>query len=125
MGRAIGLAASTLAALWYRSVYAVATGLEETGAAAGYKTKTSGAPGLSQAVGQLIKPILGFVGVLFLLLMIWGGVMWMTAGGNEEKIGKAKQLITSAIIGMIIIFASYAITSFVVTNVINATSGTT
>jgi hypothetical protein len=39
--------------------------------------------------------------------------MWMTAGGNTEQVGKAKNLITSAIIGLVIVFASYALTSFI------------
>ncbi len=122
-GRLAAGAAAACSLLAARASLAVSTGLEETAGQAGYKTST--APSIAVVVGSLINPILGLVGVLFLLLMIWGGFTWMTASGNEEKIGKAKQLITGAVIGMIIIFASYAITSFVVSNVITATqSGT-
>ena len=121
VGRAAAGAIGVVAALWGRAVFAVATGLEDTAKTAGYNTASK--MDLTQAIGQLIRPILGLVGVLFLLLMIWGGFVWMTASGNEEKIGKAKQLITGAVIGMVIIFAAYAITSFVVSNVITATSG--
>lgn len=45
--------------------------------------------------------------------MIIGGVMWMTASGNEQHVEKAKSLITNAVIGMIIVFSAYAITYFV------------
>lgn len=65
-------------------------------------------------IGKLIGAALTFVGVIFLILVIYGGVMWMTSGGNEEKAGKAKKLIGAAVIGMVIIFGAYVITSFVV-----------
>jgi hypothetical protein len=68
---------------------------------------------IEEKIGDIISTILGFVGILFLVLMIAGGLMWMTAGGAEEKLGKAKKLITSAVIGMIIVFSAYAITYFV------------
>lgn len=64
-------------------------------------------------IGDIISRILSFVGVIFLILMITGGLIWMTAAGNEERVGKAKKLITSAVIGLIIVFSAYAITYFV------------
>ena len=60
-----------------------------------------------------ISYALGFVGVVFLILMIVGGLMWMTAAGNDERVNKAKSLITNAVIGMVIVFSAYAITYFV------------
>ena len=62
--------------------------------------------------GRVIGIILSFIGVIFLGLMIYGGLMWMMAEGNEQKVGKAKDLITNAIIGLIIVFTAYAITAF-------------
>jgi hypothetical protein len=73
---------------------------------------------IEEKIGDIIAIILGFVGVIFLILMIFGGLMWMTAGGNEERLGKAKKLITSAVIGMIIVFSAYAITYFVTTTLL-------
>lgn len=63
--------------------------------------------------GQIIGFVLSFVGVLFLVLMIYAGLTWMIAGGNDQKIDKAKSLLTNAVIGLIIVFAAYAITAFV------------
>jgi hypothetical protein len=68
---------------------------------------------LATQTGNIIGTVLSFLGVIFLLLTITGGIMWMTAGGNTEQVGKAKQLITSAVIGLVIVFASYALTSFI------------
>jgi hypothetical protein len=68
---------------------------------------------LATQTGNIIGTVLSFLGVIFLLLTITGGIMWMTAGGNTEQVGKAKKLITSAVIGLVIVFASYALTSFI------------
>jgi hypothetical protein len=45
--------------------------------------------------------------------MIYAGILWMTAQGNEQQVTKAKQLMFNAAIGMIIIFAAYALTTFI------------
>lgn len=63
--------------------------------------------------GKLIGVVLSFVGVLFLILMIYAGITWMTAQGNDQQVTKAKDLLINSIIGLIIIFAAYAITVFV------------
>ena len=64
-------------------------------------------------VGNIIGAALSFIGLLFFILMIYGGVTWMTAGGNQQQVDKAKSLITSAVIGLIIVMAAYAVTSFI------------
>lgn len=68
---------------------------------------------LSTRAGVIIGIILSFVGVIFLVLMIYAGLMWMTAQGNQERVNKAKDLMINAVIGLIIVMAAYAITSFV------------
>lgn len=84
--------------------------LNRTATAAGVKTEK----GLPELVGSFIAAALGLLGVVLVVLVIYAGFIWMTAQGNDEKIKKAKGMITSAVIGMIIIFAAYAITNFVV-----------
>lgn len=68
---------------------------------------------LSTRAGVIIGVILSFVGVIFLVLMIYAGLVWMTAQGNQERVNKAKDLMINAVIGLIIVMAAYAITSFV------------
>jgi hypothetical protein len=68
---------------------------------------------LSTQVGLIIGVILSFVGVVFLILMIFAGLTWMTASGNQEKVTKAKDLMINAVIGLVIVVAAYAITAFV------------
>ena len=68
---------------------------------------------LPQRIGTIIQIVLTFLGVIFLLLMIYGGYIWMLARGNEQEITKAKDIIKNSIIGLIIVLAAYAITAFV------------
>ncbi len=64
-------------------------------------------------VANIISVVLGLLGILFVVLMIFSGYQWMTAGGNEETVKKAQGRIKNAIIGLIIVVMAYAITAFV------------
>lgn len=83
---------------------------------------TSAPTDLLTIVGTIINVALGFLGVIFLLLTVYAGFLWMTAQGNEEQTTKAKGILTTAVIGLIITLAAYSIASFVVNQVTNATN---
>ncbi len=68
-------------------------------------------PGLY--VGTIINAALTLVGLIFLVLMVYAGYLWMTARGESEQIDKAKQIITASIIGLVIVLSAYAISTFV------------
>lgn len=70
-------------------------------------------PSVEERVGTLVGTILSYVGVIFFILIVYGGLMWMTAQGNDQKVAKAKELIINATIGLIIVLSAYAITSFI------------
>ena len=91
--------------------------------AAGPTYGTGTPTGLSVIVGKIISALLAFLGTIFLVLIIYGGFLWMTAGGNEEQIKKARGIITHATIGLIIVLAAYAITYYIVEKVKGAAMG--
>lgn len=64
------------------------------------------------AVTNIVQWILSFVGVLFLILMIYGGFTWMTSNGNQEAVGKAQKIVGSAVIGLVIVLSAYVITVY-------------
>ena len=66
-------------------------------------------------IGQILEKLFGFLAVVFFVLMIWGGIMWMTAAGNDSKVDKAKKIIIAAAIGIAIVLTSYLITVLIVT----------
>lgn len=65
------------------------------------------------AIGKVVGAGLAFIGIVFLLLMIYGGFTWMMARGNEQEVETAKVILQSAVIGLIIVLAAYAITSYI------------
>lgn len=94
---------------------AVNSGFGKTGSAAGYPGG-GGAPTktFSQAWGTYVTEfILGVGAAFFMVLIIYGGWLWMTARGNEEQVGRAKKLILGAVIGFAILLAARIITELI------------
>ncbi|MFH0854029.1 MAG: hypothetical protein V1891_00850 [bacterium] len=77
----------------------------------------------TEIVAEIIKYALSFLGIIFLVLILYGGFLWMTAGGNDDKVAQSKTIIINGVIGLIIILSAYAITYFVLENIIKATTG--
>jgi len=66
----------------------------------------------SLVIGKIIGIALSFLGLIFFVLMIYGGFLWMTARGEGGQVTKAKDLIEAATIGLIIILSAYAVTAW-------------
>ena len=65
-------------------------------------------------LGNVIKGVLGAAGVILVLFFVYGGILWTTSEGNQEKIKTAKGYLIHSVIGLIIILASYALATFVI-----------
>ncbi|MFA6215806.1 MAG: pilin [Patescibacteria group bacterium] len=76
----------------------------------------------SEAIAKIIKIVLGFLGILFLVLILYAGFNWMTSAGNEERITTAKKTMVAATIGVAIVLAAYIITYFVIDQLMVATT---
>ena len=82
-------------------------------------SKTAGAAGvtgdsnLEEIIGTGIGAALTLVGLIFLILMVYAGYLWMTAKGEEEQVKKSQKIIIAAVIGLVIVLSAYAITVFV------------
>lgn len=89
------------------------SGLDTTGNQAGYSDflKQLSPTNLGS---QIIAIILSLLGVIFIGLMIYGGLSWMMAEGNDQKVDRAKQIIMAAIIGLIVVLAAYALSYFLI-----------
>ncbi len=68
---------------------------------------------INTLTGTIINAFLVLLGTIFLALLVYAGYIWMTAMGNTEKVEKSKNLISAAIIGLIITLASFAISHYV------------
>jgi hypothetical protein len=79
-------------------------------AANGYDTNTD----IYQIIGTVISTALSLLGVIFIVLIIYGGIMWMTSEGDEGRVEKAQKIIREAVVGLIIVLAAYAISYFII-----------
>ena len=77
------------------------------------------AKGLPEIIALIINILLSLLGAVFLVLMVYAGFLWMTAQGEKEPVEKATKVIKQAIIGLIITLTAYAISNFVVENLVN------
>lgn len=68
---------------------------------------------LALSIGDIVVGLLGLLSILFVILMMYGGFKWMNARGDTAEVKKAQDIISAAIIGLIIIASSYAITVFI------------
>lgn len=78
---------------------------------------------LPELIGQFIRVFLGVLGIIFVIYVVYAGYIYMTAGGDDTKIQKSKKMIGTAVIGIILIVAAYAISEFVINAIISATTG--
>lgn len=69
--------------------------------------------GLGEFIVRIVQWILGFLAVVVVGIIAYGGFVWMTAGGNPDRVARAKKIIVNGLIGLAIILASYAIVSII------------
>lgn len=87
-------------------------GLQTTAGSAGLPGKPSG--GFEAAIGGVIGSIMGLVGSVLFVYLLYGGFKWMIAGGDTKAVTDAQSIIRNAIIGIAIVVFAYALTNFVV-----------
>lgn len=76
-------------------------------------------------IAKIIRIFIGFLGIIAVCIIMYGGWLWMTSQGNEEKIGQAKKVLKNAAIGLLIILSAFGIVSFIISKLIEATTGGT
>jgi uncharacterized BrkB/YihY/UPF0761 family membrane protein len=69
----------------------------------------------------VVNWVLGLLALIAIVLVVYAGFLWMLARGNEEDIKKAKDILSGAFFGILIILASYGITSYIFEGLVNAT----
>lgn len=77
---------------------------------------------LKETVINIIQWVLGILALVAVVMIIIGGFQWLTSAGNEERIEKAKKVISSAVIGLIIVLLAWAIVIFVANTTANVTN---
>ena len=91
----------------------VSANVDAIGKTAGYSTAVT----VPSLVGKIIGILLGVLGLVFLVLVVYAGFLYITAQGEDAQIKKAKAILVKAMIGMVLIVSSYAITNVVVDSI--------
>lgn len=81
-----------------------------------------GSKDLKGTVITFIQWILGLLALIAVIMILYGGFVWLTAGGNEEKVATAKKVISAAVIGLVVVLISWAIAIFAVNVISNTTT---
>jgi len=108
--------------LVFAEITAESSGLDAAAKGSGLDTGCSDAGCINVVIGRVINVVIGFLGIVLLCLFLYAGFLWMTAGGDEENVKKAKGLILNAVVGYFIIGGAYALTSFVLDNLAAVTA---
>lgn len=88
---------------------AFGSALTDAAKKANYNTDST----LPSLLGNILFLALSLLGAIFIIMMVYGGYEWMTAGGNEQKVDKAGEIIRQAIIGLIVVVGAYAISYYI------------
>ena len=94
---------------------AILKNLAKTGERAGIKGSTK--PTFDRVLQnslEIVQWLLSFVGIIFFLLIIYAGFLWMTARENSTQVEKAKKLLKHSLIGLLIVLSSYSLSYFIV-----------
>ena len=92
-----------------------------------FETNFASETGLGNAdpreiASSVIKVVLGFLGIIAVLIILYAGFLWMTAAGNDDKISSAKSMMSAGVIGLIIVLAAFGIATFVMEALVTATA---
>ena len=86
-------------------------------------TNPLGSTDLRVVIGYIIKALLGLSGAIALFVFVWSGIMMMLAAGSPEKIKTAKNSLTWATIGLVVIFTAYTLVYTLITALSTGTTG--
>jgi len=103
---------------WAGSFDTILSGFKKTGSNAGYQITGEGAPKkeFAVALATYANSFIVLMGALFLLMVIFGGWLWMTARGNDQQVERGKTLIIQATIGFGVVIISRILVEFIIFN---------
>lgn len=113
----VGCLASGLLAVPVAAQY----GLDVVGTKAGYDTKET----VFSINVKVVNGALAVLGIIFLAVMLYAGVRWMTARGKDEYVDKAKDAVSAAVMGIFLVLLAYALTNFIFVKLLNGGGSTT
>ncbi|MCX6784343.1 MAG: hypothetical protein NTV81_00155 [Candidatus Komeilibacteria bacterium] len=87
--------------------------LNQAGGSLGYNLALTGEAFINTVTGKIIAIALGFIGIIFFVMIFMSGYQWLMSGGNPETIKKARQRLINSSLGLAIVLVAYLITIFI------------
>ena len=87
---------------------------------AGYTAFEYGKGDIRSFLAGFVQTTLGMVGIIFFLIMLYGGFLWLTAGGNDENVSRARKILGHGVVGFIVTLGAMIIVRFVADLIIGA-----
>lgn len=94
------------------------SGVEKTAEKADLEIDQSG--DIINIIGRGINSVLGIMGVIAVVLIVYAGGLWLTAAGSDEKVKQAKKIIRTTVVGLLILGFAYGITTFIIALAVGA-----
>ncbi len=76
-----------------------------------------------ETVGRIINIAMLALGTIALLIVLWGGFIWLTSNGESDKIDRAKQVLKNGVVGLVIILSAWGIATFVLNQLLGTSNG--
>ena len=86
-------------------------GLDAAAPGAGFSTPAADPAGV---IGKALKVVTSILGIIFVIIVVYGGITWMTAGGNADQVKKARSMLIEGVLGMAVTMGAYAIAYYFV-----------
>ncbi len=115
---ALALSLGSFASLPFAHAQDATENLETVGDQSGL-----GSEDIKIVIANFIRTALSFLGVIAVCIVLYGGFVWMTAGGDPEKVDRAKKILINGGIGLVIILMSWGITTFIISSILGGTGG--
>lgn len=114
----LGLALLAGPGVAYAQVDAIRGGVTSAATAADLTTaQCNGSACLIEIIGNVVAVAIQFAGVILLCYLLYAGFLYMTAGGESKDVQKAQDMIKNAVIGLVIVVISFAVSRFVLDQV--------
>jgi hypothetical protein len=111
----------------HATITAESTGLQAAGTSAGLASMCADSASACVAlfVGKIISIVIGFSGIVLVGYFLYSGFLWMTSGGDDKQAKQARTSLTNAVVGLVIVTASFAMANFVISQLSTAFGGAT
>ena len=120
MKRLRQFAIALLVLSWAPAAFAAGDLANDTGLiSTARSTGLDGIRPLPELIGNYIQQLFGVIGIAFVCGMVYAGFLWTTDGGEGKKAARAKAMLRNMTIGLLLMLASYSITSYVVSFLVN------